>query len=196
LAIQAIANRAHLPIRPFAQDDDALLQMLVEFAARLRPALPRHRQPPTCQSDHVKPHRPKSVSTSRRAALPQDVVRCLSCSWSSLLFFVFVFALRRRIPPAQPSGCGATSPTTPSTPSTPPSWLATGHRQPRPFAHSPKTTTLCRRRSRRSRPDYGLLFHHTVNSRRVDLTTPCLIAQTCRLLVDRPPPPFGGGPPR
>ena len=39
-----------------------------------------------------------------------------------------------------------------------------------------------------------LLFQHTVNSRRVDLTTPCLIAQTCRLLVDRPP--IGGGPPR
>ena len=32
LATQAVANPAHSPIRPFAQDDDALLQMLVEFA--------------------------------------------------------------------------------------------------------------------------------------------------------------------
>ena len=142
-----------------------------------------------CRSVHQAQRRSRACPCS--SASPRRYACCLSCPWSSLLFFVCLFALRRRIPQPQPSGCGAhplprrqcrhrlhgwrskPSPTAPIC----------------PFAHSPKTTTPCCRCSWSSRPDCGLLYHDTVNPRRVNLITSSLIApKACRRLVEQPFP--------
>ena len=142
-----------------------------------------------CRSVHQAQRRSRACPCS--SASPRRYACCLSCPWSSLLFFVCLFALRRRIPQPQPSSCGAhplprrqcrhrlhgwrpkPSPTAPI----------------RPFAHSPKTTTPCCRCSWSSRSRVRPAFppHRQPPTCQSDHVKPHR-PKACRRLVEQPLP--------